>query len=160
MIRPTRTDPAGRAYLDLQNQARRQHRGTQDLLTLYALERFLARLAGSPHAGQFVLKGGMLLAALSARRPTADIDLMAIDLTNDEQIVLNRVAEIAALPSQSDDGVRFDPSTAKARTIREADLYTGIRISMNAQPGSTDTVSWIWSEMGRGCALTWDDVLA
>jgi hypothetical protein len=35
--------------------------------------------------------------------------------------------------------VRFDPSTAKARTIREADLYTGIRISMNAQI-STATV--------------------
>lgn len=81
----------------------------------------------------------MLLAALSARRPTADIDLMAIHLTNDEQVVLNRIAEIAALPSQPDDGVRFDPATAKARTIREADLYTGIRISMNAQI-STATV--------------------
>jgi hypothetical protein len=63
MTRPTRSEPAGRIYLDLQNQARRQHRGTQELLTLYVLERFLARLSASAHADRFVLKGGMLLAA-------------------------------------------------------------------------------------------------
>jgi hypothetical protein len=85
MIRPTRADPAGRVYLDLQNQARRQHRGTQELLTLDVLERFLARLSTSIHADRFVLKGGMLLAALSTRRPTADLDLMATHLAKDEQ---------------------------------------------------------------------------
>jgi len=35
MSRPTRDSAAGRAYLDLQNQARRQKRGTQELLTMY-----------------------------------------------------------------------------------------------------------------------------
>jgi hypothetical protein len=34
MKRPTRDSPAGRAYLDLQNLARRQNRGTQELLTI------------------------------------------------------------------------------------------------------------------------------
>jgi len=61
--RPTRADPAGRACLDLQNRARREARPTQTLLVMYAPERFLARLAASPYADQFVLKGGMLLAA-------------------------------------------------------------------------------------------------
>jgi hypothetical protein len=36
------------------------------LLTLYVVERWMGRLAASPHAEQFVLKGGMLLAL---RRP-------------------------------------------------------------------------------------------
>lgn len=40
----------------------------------------LARLAASPYAADFVLKGGMLLATLDARRPTADADLMATHL--------------------------------------------------------------------------------
>jgi hypothetical protein len=39
-------------------------------LQLYALEGFLDRLSGSSHAGRFVLKGGVLLAAFDARRPT------------------------------------------------------------------------------------------
>lgn len=35
MNRPTRETAAGRAYLDLQNRARRERRGTQELLTIY-----------------------------------------------------------------------------------------------------------------------------
>jgi hypothetical protein len=50
MSRPTRADAAGRAYLDLQNLARRQGRATQVLLVTYVLERFLARLAAGPDA--------------------------------------------------------------------------------------------------------------
>ncbi|MFC3492900.1 nucleotidyl transferase AbiEii/AbiGii toxin family protein [Glycomyces rhizosphaerae] len=47
------TDPSdrgGRVYLDLQNLARRDHRPTDELLQIYALEGFLARLAVSAHA--------------------------------------------------------------------------------------------------------------
>jgi hypothetical protein len=77
MSRPTRDTPAGRAYLDLQNRARAEARRTQELLVLYVVERWLARLSASPYADQFVLKGGMLLAAFDARRPTADADTFA-----------------------------------------------------------------------------------
>jgi hypothetical protein len=38
----TRETPGGRAYLDLQNRARRERRGTQELLTLYVVQRWLA----------------------------------------------------------------------------------------------------------------------
>lgn len=77
MNRPTKDTAGGQAYLDLQNRARRERRGTQELLTLYVLERWPARLTTSPHADMFVLKGGMLLAVLDARGPTADVDLLA-----------------------------------------------------------------------------------
>ncbi len=83
MIRPTRQTVAGRAYLDLQNRACREKRTTQELLTLYVLERWLARLAASPYDRNFILKGGLLLAVFDARRPTADGDLLARDLAND-----------------------------------------------------------------------------
>ena len=84
MTRPTRQIVAGQTRLDLQNRVRREGRGTQELLTLYVVERWLARLADSPYADQFVLKGGMLLAALGARRPTADADALARNMANDQ----------------------------------------------------------------------------
>ena len=64
--RPTRATVEGRAYLDLQNLARRQQRPTDELQQLYALEGFLSRLSRSPHADRLVLKGGVLLAAYDA----------------------------------------------------------------------------------------------
>ena len=68
MKRPTRDTAAGRAYLDLQNLARREHRGTQELLTMYVVERWLARLSCSKYVDDFVLKGGMILASFGKRR--------------------------------------------------------------------------------------------
>lgn len=69
MSRPTRESPGGRAYLDLQNLARRERRGTQELLTMYAVERWLARVSQSAYAEDFVLKGGMLLPTRAGRSP-------------------------------------------------------------------------------------------
>jgi hypothetical protein len=132
MSRPTRATAGGRAYLDLQNLARRQRRSTQELLVLYVLERFLARLAISGHREKFVLKGGMLLAALSARRPTVDTDLLGTHLSNQTDEVLTRVVEIASTPMSPDDGVAFLTDTARPRIIREGDLYSGVRVTMAA----------------------------
>ncbi|MBS3940169.1 MAG: nucleotidyl transferase AbiEii/AbiGii toxin family protein [Actinobacteria bacterium] len=132
MSRPTRQTPAGRAYLDIQNRARREGSSTQNLLTLYVVERWLARLADSPYAEQFVLKGGMLLAAFDARRPTADADALARNMANDQDTILARVIEIARLPD-TDGGVEFLPDTATARTIRDEALYAGVRIAMDAR---------------------------
>ena len=47
MTSPSRGTIAGRTYRDLQNQARRDRRPFDELLTLYTLEGFLDRLAGS-----------------------------------------------------------------------------------------------------------------
>ncbi|WP_454119126.1 nucleotidyl transferase AbiEii/AbiGii toxin family protein [Microbacterium lacticum] len=52
-------------------------------MTLYALEGLLARIAASECRDDFVLKGGVLLAAFAARRPTKDIDLQATRLADD-----------------------------------------------------------------------------
>lgn len=99
MKRPTRASLAGGAYLDLQNRARRERRGTQELLTLYVVERWLARLSASTHTDKFVIKGGMLLTAYDARRPTADLDALARSVAADQATLVSLVSEIADLPA-------------------------------------------------------------
>ncbi len=67
--------------MDLQNLAR-QSRPTDELEQLYALEGFLARVAASEYAERFVFKGGVLLAAYGARRPTRDVDMRDGEMSN------------------------------------------------------------------------------
>ncbi|GAA2507480.1 nucleotidyl transferase AbiEii/AbiGii toxin family protein [Streptomyces thermolineatus] len=129
--RPTRSTPAGRAYLDLQNLARRLRRPTDELHQLYALEGFLSRLAASEHADRLVLKGGVLLAAYETRRPTRDVDLYARQVPNDIPTVLRTVREIAALPQ--DDGLDLAPETATAESIRDEDEYSGVRVTLTGR---------------------------
>lgn len=128
MKRATKKTTAGQRYLDLQREARQTNRPTDELIQLYALECFLDRLTRSGHANSFVLKGGVLLAALNARRPTRDIDLSASALDNDVDTVLGIAQEIAAV--KLDDGLLFDPGKATAETIREEDGYSGVRVTL------------------------------
>ena len=128
--RPTRATVEGRAYLDLQNLARRQQRPTDELHQLYALEGFLARLARFPDADRLVLKGGVLLAAYDARRPTRDVDIQARAIAGDRDDVLQLVRNIAA--GAMDDGLVFDPDAATADIIRDDNDYSGVRINLTA----------------------------
>jgi hypothetical protein len=131
MSRPTRDTAAGRAYLDLQNRARRERRGTQELLTMYVVERWLARLAESPRSDDFILKGGMLLAAFGGRRPTVDADALARNMSADQDAVTRLVAEIASI--ELDDGVDYLADTARSSMIRDDALYSGVRVVMVAR---------------------------
>ena len=146
MSRPIRQTAGGRAYLDLQNRARRERRSTHELLILYVLERWLTRLAASSSASTFVLKGGMLLAAFDARRPTADADLLARHLANDEHTVAARVQEITQIVLAEDDGVEYLSGTISTQATREEDPYAGMRIGMDCQDlSSPHTYSWVQS---------------
>lgn len=128
--RPTRSTPDGRAYLDLRALATRQGRRTNELLQLYTLEGFLGRLSRSAHAASLVLKGGVLLAAYNARRPTRDIDMQLRNSPGANDDVLQLVRDVASL--ELDDGLTFDTATATARTIRDEDEYSGVRVTMAA----------------------------
>jgi hypothetical protein len=125
---PTRASVAGRTYLDLQNKARREKRPTQEFLDLYVLERFLVRLAGGEDRDTLILKGGALLAAFGTRRPTRDIDFLAVDIASDTAAVLAVMRRIAEI--ELDDGVVFDVARATAEIIRDDDEYSGVRVSM------------------------------
>ena len=108
------------AYLDLQSRARREKRGTQELLTMYVIERWWERLSRSRYAGDFVLKGGMLLAAFGHRRTTADADALAFNLASEASAVMERVVAVASIPG--DDGVDFLTDTVTASVIRDLSL--------------------------------------
>lgn len=130
MSRPTRDTTAGRVYLALRKRARAGGRGTDELLVLYVLERFLFRLSISPHRERLVLKGGMLLAAFGERRPTRDVDLLGLSIANGADAVAALVTEIAAI--DIDDGVVFHAGEVTVRLIREQDMYAAVRVAMPA----------------------------
>jgi hypothetical protein len=134
--RVTRGTPSGDAYLDLQNEARRTGRPTQELLQLYVLEGFLARLAASDLRESFALKGGVLLAAFDSRRPTKDVDLAGLNLANDTETVLELVRSVLDVEPPEDDGIEFAAYTATAEIIREEGDYSGVRVHVEARLAS------------------------
>jgi hypothetical protein len=114
--------------LAVQRLARATRGDVQELLTLYALEGLLARIADSPYRDDLVLKGGVLLAAFDLRRPTRDIDLQATALANDVTSVLEQVRKIAGIDLA--DGLTFDLAGITAQLIREDDQYAGVRVRL------------------------------
>ena len=120
-------------YRALQRRARSEGRGVQELFEFYLLERFLYRLSVSPYRDRFVLKGGLLLTVLGARRPTRDADVLARGIAGDEENLIAVVGEISSIPA--DDGVTFDASSVRSSVIREFAAYPGLRISVPATLG-------------------------
>lgn len=130
----SRETAGGRAYIDLQLRAKDSRRNTQELLQLYILEGFLARLSHSTSSrGKFVLKGGVLLAAFGNRRPTRDVDLAGRDLNNSEAEIVGLVRSIFAVRLPQDDGVEFNDDAVRSEVIREDDEYSGVRVSAVAR---------------------------
>ena len=114
---------------------------TQEYLIRHALESFLDRLTRTSHAADFVLKGGVLLAAYGVRRPTKDIDVNAISANVDAQHLAEVVRDIAAI--NVDDGVAFDLDTIDVQEIREQAEYPGLRLRVAVSIGTwRGTASW------------------
>ena len=111
--------------------ARRSRRPTQELLLTYVLERFLFRLSMSAFRARLVFKGGMLLAVLGSRRPTGDVDLLARDIANNVAAIADVVRTVFAI--SVDDGVTFEPQQMTTQVIRDAVLYSGVRISVSSR---------------------------
>ncbi len=127
--KPDRSTTAGATYLDLRKLAAATNRPTDELQQLYALEAFLDRLTRSTHNDRFVLKGGVLLAAYTERRPTRDVDLAAHQLQADNETILAVVNEILAVAI--DDGLTFDLDKTTAETIRDDADYPGLRVKVS-----------------------------
>lgn len=103
----------------LLDKAHAEKRPFQELLQYYAMERFLYRLAQSPHAKRFVLKGALLLTAWRAplSRPTMDIDF-AGKTSNDLDHIREVIAEVCD-ERVEDDGIEFVSSSISASRIKE-----------------------------------------
>lgn len=124
---------AKRVFRELQALARADYGGnTGALMVVYAVEGFLRRLAVSTYATKLTLKGGMLMAAMSARRMTRDADLSAVGVSNDESRVAALVADIATLALDRDDGLTFDATTISTQAMRADADYQGVRVKLVA----------------------------
>ena len=106
------------------------------LLTRYVLERLLYRLALSPYADAFLLKGAMLFTVWSQRphRATMDVDLLGRGNPDVAQLeaVFKGVCEFPV----PNDGLVFTASTVQAEPIREEAVYDGIRVTFEAKLGT------------------------
>lgn len=113
----------------LQNKAKETSRTYNEVLQLYAMERFLYRLSQSDYAESFVLKGALLFMAWKPdyqRRTTMDIDLLGFtesSLKNLEQIA-KEICEIKV----EEDGIEFDSENIRVKRIKEDADYEGVRI--------------------------------
>ena len=113
----------------LQNNARATGRPFEEVLQYYAMERFLYRLAQSPHADKFVLKGALMLTAWRAptTRPTRNIDLLG-HMTNSVAAVTDTIRAVCTQEVEPD-GLTFDPRTVTGHVIKEDADYEGVRIT-------------------------------
>jgi predicted nucleotidyltransferase component of viral defense system len=117
----------------LRNVASEAGLSFNDILQAYVIERFLARLARSPHADTVLLKGALMLRVwgVPRARPTMDIDLLRRGIA--DQAALVRLVEQCAAIDDPSDGVIFEPTTISAEPIREATEYVGTRIRLQAR---------------------------
>lgn len=113
---------------------RAQERGENFQLVLlrFANERLLARLAASPHASEFILKGATLFSAWTGapHRATRDLDLLGSGAPTTDR-VRQVIVDLLTLEIE-DDGVKFDASSVVAGPIREEQEYGGVRVVLGA----------------------------
>ena len=102
----------------------------QVVLLNYMFERFLNRLSASEYKEKFVLKGGMLVAALVGldNRATMDLDTTLKNLPLTPEAIERALIEIFEIDLNDD--VRF--VLKGISPIREDDIYGGYRVSLDA----------------------------
>lgn len=115
----------------IRNLSREKSADTQILMRNYMMERFLERISLSDYRDKFILKGGMLVAAMVGldARSTMDIDATIKDATVSIEEVKNIIISIVSVPL--DDGVVF--RVRQISEIMDAAEYPGIRVSMETE---------------------------
>ena len=115
----------------IRNMSKKKSADAQILMRNYMMERFLERISLSEYKDQFILKGGMLVAAMVGLDARATMDLDAtIKGTNvnvaDVEMIISRIISIPL-----DDGVSFRIKRISG-IMEEAD-YPGVRVSMETK---------------------------
>lgn len=114
----------------IKNMAKEKDINAQILLRNYMLERLLERISLSEFKDKFILKGGMLIAALVGvdKRSTVDMDVTIKSYPVSLDTIENVLESILSIPI--DDGV--DIKLMKIGEIRAGDEYAGFRLSLEA----------------------------
>ena len=114
----------------IRNYAKDNRIAAQVVLQNYMFERFLARLSRSEYRDKFVIKGGMLIAAIVGldTRSTMDLDTTLNGLPLTEEKILDAVNTISKIDLGDDmyfEMISIDP-------IRKDDIYGGYCVRINA----------------------------
>jgi predicted nucleotidyltransferase component of viral defense system len=114
----------------IKNIAKAKGVSAQVVLQIFFFDRFLYRLSCSEYREKFILKGGLLIAAMAGldARSTMDMDATIRSLPLDEGNIMTAINAISTIPT--DDGIFFQ--ITGITFIREDDEYGGFRISLNA----------------------------
>ena len=115
----------------IRNIAKQKNIPAQVILQNFMFERLLVRLSESSYKEKFVLKGGMLVAAIVGldNRATMDLDTTLRNLPLTPEAIRSALEQICAVPM--DDGVIFE--IGSIFPIREDDIYGGYRVALNAK---------------------------
>lgn len=112
----------------IRNLSKKNAADAQILMRNYMMERFLERIYSSSYRDKFILKGGMLVAAMVGldARSTMDLDATVKGVNVNLKDVEKMMTEIITIPI--DDGVTFQVKSI-SEIMDEAE-YPGIRITM------------------------------
>lgn len=135
----------------ISNKAKADNVNTQFLLTRYALERMLYRLAVSEHRDSFLLKGALLFDLWYdvPLRPTRDIDLLGFGMAEIPHLI-KVFEDLCAI--QVEDGINFESASITAEEIRKDANYSGTRVTVvGTIDGAKCTVQ---VDVGYGDAVT------
>lgn len=114
----------------IKNYAKSNNINAQVVLQNYMFERLLNRLSVSEYKDKFVVKGGMLVAAIVGldTRSTMDLDVTLRNLPLTEEKLNEAIRSICAIDLNDD--VVFEVKTIDA--IRQDDIYGGYRVRLDA----------------------------
>ena len=117
----------------LRNTAKSSGAPFQQVLQLYAIERFLYRVSKSKHAQSVILKGALLLNTIGIpnARPTVDIDMLRKGKADHASLVA-LIKDCATLEVQAD-GLAFIAESVTAEDIARDSEYKGTRVLMDAR---------------------------
>lgn len=134
----------------IRNIARQKNLPAQVILQNYMFERLLVRLSMSEYKEKFVLKGGMLVAAIVGldNRATMDLDTTLKNLPLTPESIKIAFNEICAV--NIDDDVVFEIGTIVS--IREDDIYGGYRVMLNAKFDTMSIFLQLRRNMTRVCS--------
>ena len=115
----------------IRNIAKQKNIPAQVVLQNYLFERLLVRLSASEYKEKFVLKGGMLVAAIVGldNRATMDMDTTLKDLPLTPEAIRSALEAVCGI--SYDDGVIFE--IGRISPIREDDIYGGYRVMLSAR---------------------------
>jgi len=114
----------------VRNMAKEKRVSAQLVLQNYMLERFLERVSLSQYRGNFIIKGGFLIASMVGlgSRATMDMDATIKGYPVNREAIQYMVEGILAVPVG--DGVSF--GLKGIGEIREGDEYGGYRVALTA----------------------------